>query len=304
MTNIIAYPYPKGYCLRLSDGNSWWITGCGDSIDFVDKLSGILSLKECPSGDLQKLIYFRREKDAIGRNIAFHGQTPLASKLIWRIDDYGIIIVWYRHSDIICEIRYESPDLASSYTAMMYSLYAVYDRSVQIGGLPFHSGLAEFNGKGVLFAGQSGAGKSTCYRRLPDHWKPLCEDETLVVMGKDNLYRAHPCPTWSNYRMGRTEKTCDIQYSVPVSAFFFLEHSENDEVIPLPKYKASVFINSSSKEIFSRSSPLRNHKDHISTMGVIFNNASDMAKTIPAFILRASLNGRFWEKIEDVLKDM
>jgi len=302
MINLIDHLYPKGYCLRLSDGNNWWITGYGDSIRFAEKFSNILALKECPSGNLPKLIYFRREKDADGRNIAFHSQSSLTSKVICGVEDYRVILIWYGNSDALCEIRDKNSDLTFNYTAMWYSLYAVYSRSMQIGGLPFHSGLAEFNGKGVLFAGQSGAGKSTCCRRLPDHWKSLCDDETLVVLTKDNVYRAHPCPTWSDYLAGRTEKKYDVQYSVPVSAFFFLEQSEKDEVIPLPKYRASILITNLSAQIFSKSKSFQHNKIRTSIQELTFNNASNMAKAIPAFILRVSLIGRFWEKIEDILK--
>ena len=304
MIDMITHSYPKGYCLRLSDGNDWWITGYGDSTRFAEKLSEILALKECPSGNLPKLIYFRREKDADGKNIAFRSQNLSASKVIWGVEDYRAILIWYGHSDALCEIRYENSNVVSNYVAMWYSLYAVYQRSMQIGGLPFHSGLAEFEGKGVLLAGHCGAGKSTCCRRLPDHWKPLCDDETLVVLTKDNVYRAHPCPTWSDYLSGRTEKKYNIQYSVPVSAFFFLEQSETDEVIPIPSHQASIFITKSSTQIFSKSEPFKHRKNRSSTLELVLNNAVNMAKTIPAFILRVSLTGRFWEKIETVLKNV
>ncbi len=35
---------------------------------------------------------------------------------------------------------------------------------------------------------------------------------------------------------------------------------------------------------------------------MIFDNAVSIARDIPAYILRVSLQGRFWEKIEEVLE--
>jgi SynChlorMet cassette protein ScmC len=304
MINLISHFYPKGYHLCLSDGNEWWVTGYGDSIGLVEKISDILSLNECPPDDLPKLIYFKRDKDINGKKITFHSQATFASKVIKEVEDYKIVILWYGDHDTLCELKYDNPDPNSIFASIWHSLYAVYNRSVQIGGLPFHSGLAEFNGKGVLFVGQSGTGKSTCYRRLPDHWNPLCDDETLVVLTKDNKYRAHPCPTWSDYAAGRTEKKYDFQYSVPVSALFFIVQSEKDEVIPLPKYQVSALITNSAIQFFSKFYLFKPKKEYASIRRIIFDNASNMAKTIPAFKLCVSLNGRFWEKIEDVLKGM
>ena len=304
MIDLIKRSYSKGYCLRLSDGNDWWITGYGDSIRFAEEFADIIALEECSSSDLPKLIYFRRPKDATGRSIAFYNQNPLTSKSVWGVEDYRIIIIWYGHSDVLCEIMNEGSNGTSNYIAMWYSLYAVYQRSMKMGGLPFHSGLAEFEGKGVLLAGSSGSGKSTCYQRLPDHWKSLCDDETLVVLTKDNVYRAHPCPTWSNYLSGHTEKKCNVQYSVPVSAFFFLEQSENNEVIPIPAHRASILIAKSSIQIFMKSEPFRHRKDRVAIQSLVFNNAVNMAKAIPAFILRVSLNGQFWKEIEKTLENV
>jgi SynChlorMet cassette protein ScmC len=304
MIDLITHFYSKGYRLRLSDGNDWWITGYGNSIRYVEEFADIMALEECQPCELPKLIYFKRAKDDIRKNTVFRRQNLSTAKVIFRVEDYRIILIWYGQTDAICELRNENSNEESDYFAMWYSLYAIYQRSMQIGGLPFHSGLAEFEGKGVLLAGSSGSGKSTCCGRLPDHWKPLCDDETLVVLSKDNIYQAHPCPTWSDYLSGRTEKKYNIQYSVPVSAFFFLEQSETDEVIPIPPHQASIFITRSSTQIFSKSEPFKHRKDRSSTQSLVFNNAVNMAKAIPAFILRVSFTGRFWEKIEEILKNV
>jgi hypothetical protein len=34
---------------------------------------------------------------------------------------------------------------------------------------------------------------------------------------------------------------------------------------------------------------------------LLFNNACELAKAVPAYILRVSLEGRFWEEMEKVI---
>lgn len=304
MIDFITYPYSKGYGLHLSDGNNWWITGYDDSIKFVDKLADIMGLKQCELDGSSKLIFFREGKDLIipDNNVKFK-QSSTAPNTEWKSLSYSFAHILY-HTDlniVLCGFNEKSPLKMSEYMAMWYSLRSVYQRSIQKGGLPFHAGLAECAGKGVLFAGQGGTGKSTCYHRLPSHWKPLCDDESLVVLDKNKVYRVHPFPTWSDYLTERVENTWNVQYSVPLSAIFFLEQSEIDEAIPLPLEQAPIFITRASTQVFSKTWPHQNRDELTIAMKIIFNNAFEMTKTIPTFRLRASLNGRFWEDIEKVL---
>jgi len=108
-------------------------------------------------------------------------------------------------------------------------------------------------GHGFLLAGQGGTGKSTCCRRLPNNWKPLCDDESLIVLDKSKVYHVHPFPTWSDYIQKRAKNIWDVQGSVPLSAIFFLEQSEKDEVIPLSKEQSAILMTKSSKQAYDRS---------------------------------------------------
>jgi SynChlorMet cassette protein ScmC len=163
--------------------------------------------------------------------------------------------------------------------------------------------LAELNGQGVLFSASGGTGKSTTCRRLPDYWKPLCDDETLVVLDSNKEYRAHPFPTWSDYLMKRAPNTWDVQYSVPVSAIFFLERADNDEVTHLSASEVSVLMMESASQVCVHNKTLyRQQPDLAEFRKKLFNNACNLAMKIPAFRLRISLNGKFWEEVENVLK--
>jgi len=220
----------------------------------------------------------------------------------WDVYNYGIIHIWYSSSmkDIICEVKHR--ELSDDYMVLSYSLLPIYLRNLDKKGLSLHSALAEYNGKGILFAAPGGTGKSTCYNRLPDYWKPLCDDETLVVLDKNDTYRAHPFPTWSDYLMKRKENTWDVQYSVPLSAIFFIEQSDHDEIIYIDRREATLSITGSAKQILAIFLHGMKKEQKIDISTKMFNNAFDMAKKIPVFRLLVSLNGQFWKEVEKVVE--
>jgi len=309
MPELINYPYSKGYYLHLSDGNNWWITGDADSIEYVNKFADIMRLKECLSDNFPKLIFFRVIKDQIidMDNPFSPGSESSIIGAVLKFHELTFINIWSNNNlhDVVCELienkngREEFEK--NKYLAMRASLKPVYLRSMRMGGLPFHAALVECAGRGILLAAKGGGGKTTCCRRLPDYWKILCDDENLVVLDKNEVYRAHPFPTWSDYSMKRLENTWNVQYSVPFSGIFFIEQSESDEIIPLSVGEASVLMTRSVTQVIGRLWNNLPREEQKATMRDIFNNAFEMAKIVPAFRLRVSLDGRFWENIEKVL---
>lgn len=294
---------PKGYGLSLSGGSSWWITGDKDNVRWINKLAVVMELDECASNGSSKLIFSKigDTSDARGRVIGLVSLElhPSASGAGWVCYDHKTIRIWYHNSitDVICEVKNNEGD-DTEYMNMWYALQPIYQRSICGGGLPLHAGLVEIEGRGVLLAAPGGTGKSTCCCRLPDYWKPLCDDEALVVLDKQKKYRAHPFPTWSDYLWKRAEKTWNVQYSVPLCGVFFLEQSETDEVVPVGEGQATVLINESAAQVCQKFWRGRDKEDQRKFRKRIFNNACEMAKTIPAFRLRVSLHGKFWEEME------
>jgi len=304
MKNLLTYPYSNGYGLFLSDGNNWWITGDDDSIKSVDEFAGIMKLDECLPNSLPKLIFFRSNHK---HGIVSHELSSSNIETGWKFYDHAVdnvVVHQWRHissGDVISELKSDILNKVDKYWEMWLSLQPIYRRSVQIGGLPFHAGLAECEGRGILLAARGGTGKSTCCRRLPEHWKPLCDDQALVVLDKNNKYRVHPFPTWSDYLNERADNKWNVRYSVPLSAIFFLEQSERDEVIPIPTNKAPLFMMELSTQALEKNRLNMNDEERIELVRKIFNNAFDIAKVTPAFHLRVSLNGRFWEEIEKAI---
>ena len=144
--------------------------------------------------------------------------------------------------DVICKIGDED-GFEMDIIRMCQSLHPIYQGVQASGGLPFHAGLVEWNSHGVLLAAPGNTEKSTCCSRLPHPWHALCDDEALIVHDEHKKrYLAHPFPTWSDYIFQRSERTWDVQRHVPLSAIFFLEQSETDEVVRIGEGQAYRYL--------------------------------------------------------------
>jgi SynChlorMet cassette protein ScmC len=296
------------YGLILSDRSAWCLSGVNGQSAWVDRLAAIMELKASRLNGSPKLIF----SSNISASDTCDIDTPYVAARLnlwgrntgWRVDDPASVNVWSAESipDVLCEMTHPNRLEEIQYLNMWYTLLPIYQRSVTLGGLPFHSGLVELDGQGVLLAASSDKGKSTCCGRLPEYWQPLCDDETLVVLDTQKKYRAHPFPTWSEYLLKRSQKTWDVQHSVPLAAIFFLEQSETDAVEPLGEGQAAVLITESAVQIYEKFLKHADKKDQRQFREVFFNNACRMAKEIPSYRLHVSLNGRFWEKMEEALE--
>jgi SynChlorMet cassette protein ScmC len=111
----------------------------------------------------------------------------------------------------------------------------------------------------------------------------------------------HPFPTWSDHLWRRSEPTWDVQRSLPLSAIVFLEQGPTDEAIPIGKGEATACIMESASQVchsFWRDLALGEKRG---LKEKVFDNACELARSIPAFKLRLSLDGRFWEELDRIL---
>lgn len=312
----------KSYGLSLDDGNNWCITGYEDDIALVENLASIMELSECSSNDSLKFIYSGNKFDIKDeKHKKFLGLDISNNDKEWSLYDFLYLNIWHNStfSNIVCDSKLgelknkvkcknfickpmiELYRERIQYMILWYSIHPIYQKSMKSGGLPFHAGLAEYNGHGVLFSAKSGTGKSTCCSRLPSYWKPLCDDEALVVRNQNGKYRVHPFPTWSHYFEETASKTWQVEYSVPVSAIFFLEQSDVDEIIPLKSEDATILITGSATQACDKFFRDIDKSEQAKIMRESFNNAFEMARKIPTYRLRLTLTGRFWEIIEKVI---
>ena len=289
-----------GYNLRVGNNQLWHITADSEQLQpWIKKLACIMQLDARGLNEGTKLIYsINNDKN----NKTAHPEIRQAQNNGWKCHDLNTLCAYYhdKNHEVICTVKpFETPE--TEIITMWNALYPIYRESIHMGGLSFHAGLVELEGRGVIIAASGDTGKSTCCSRLPDYWNPLCDDEALVVVDNKGNFRAHPFPTWSDYLWRGSEKTWNFQRSVPVSGVFFIEQSEDDEAIPLGEGKAAVYMNESSTQVCRKYWRRADDNFQRRFKRELFDNACGMAKKIPAFRLRVNLHGRFWEEIERAL---
>lgn len=174
-------------------------------------------------------------------------------------------------------------------------------RTLLSGGLPLHAALVVRDGWGVLLTAPGGTGKSTAAARLIPEWQVWGDDQALVFPDSSAQYRAHPLPTWSNLGYGRPPQRWEVFRHIPLAAVFFLFQHPQNEIFPIGRGTAAVWLNQSVTQMCRRwwirhaPEPLRNERQ------IAFRAAADMARRLPMFGLRVSLNGELKRVIESAL---
>lgn len=171
----------------------------------------------------------------------------------------------------------------------------------QNGGLLVHGALVEKSDAGVILAGPGGVGKSTAAGRLPAPWRTLSDDMCLVVKGRDGGYWAHPWPTLSRLRLGDLQGAWDVSRAVRVGMVCMLSQHEKDKLKLLSQNQAvSELVDVSGQTLVYMTADM----DDGVVRGVNltrFYNAVEMAREMPVYRLHISLEGKFWEGIEELL---
>jgi MoaA/NifB/PqqE/SkfB family radical SAM enzyme len=90
------------------------------------------------------------------------------------------------------------------------------------GGVYVHAAAVDMDGRGLLFAGPSEAGKSTIVKLIGERAKVLCDDR-VVVRGSSEGFRVHG--TWNHGEIDRVSPG-----SAPLSGVFFLRQAAANRV--------------------------------------------------------------------------
>ena len=295
------------YLLRLGNGQGWLLTSTRGVKSEVGRLARLMGLEPCALEEYPKLIFIRGgqgqrpNEETISRRFDKTGSNLCC--VSWKAYDLRVCRVWYHHDtpDLICEMRHDEDVYEEKILSMRLSLYPIYQQVLETGGLPLHAGLAEHRGKGVLLAAPRNTGKSTSCRRLPPSWLSLCDEEALIVRHAERRYLVHPLPTWSDYFEKRSNRTWKVNKHLPLTSIFLLEKSTLDEVIPLGQGEATAFVNQLALQMCYRYWADLGPTEMRSRRTQLLENICELARAVPAFKLRVSLDGRFWEKIETVL---
>lgn len=290
----------RNFSIKLANNEIWQFISTSETDEWLEKLRIVMGLDDATEleGEGHKVTFLR---NFINKRISSKGDLVRNSNNIRMLNTGPLRIYEYQNaSHMVCEIG--DTDLPEvELFKMAQSIIPIYKRVLSQGGLPLHAALIERNGTGIAIAAPGGTGKSTCARRIPLPWQTLCDDEQLIVCDKRGAYHAHPFPTWSRCNVQKQVETWNIQTHVPISAIFFLKQSQKDEVNSLSFSQSAPLIYKLSLPVFDRILESIDQDEHITIKKFIFNNACDIAQDIPAFILEASLEGKFWEAIEKAL---
>jgi hypothetical protein len=118
-------------------------------------------------------------------------------------------------------LRGNSHSLSFMPTDQIFLARVLADRN---GGF-IHAGGVEMDGKGFLFVGHSGAGKTTMVEMLKDRACILCDDRIIVRRWEDG-YRIHG--TWSH-----GDSPLVSSRSAPLRAILFLEKARQNRLTRL-----------------------------------------------------------------------
>ncbi|MEI7788007.1 MAG: SynChlorMet cassette protein ScmC [Chlorobiaceae bacterium] len=287
------------FALQLSNGLRWQISTTFEELQsWIEQMGVIMRLDNSCTTESNRNLICSISKDSHDDVSSQSAQHELAAKG-WKLHDMGKLCFWYHEhlQDVLCTIK-PFTNQKDAVAAMQKALYPIYRETIRSGGTLFHAALIEHDGKGVILAGGHGAGKSTCCSRLPNNWSALCDDQVLVLVDSEGQYRAHPFPTWSEYLNGISDKTWNVEHSIPVHGIFFIEQSDIDASMRVGKGESIAFMNESSLQLLIRYLKIANEKKQRLLRRNLFDNCCEMAKKIPAFKLQVSRHGRFWEEIE------
>jgi hypothetical protein len=104
------------------------------------------------------------------------------------------------------------------------------------GGLVFHASGLDDNGKGILFVGHSGAGKSTqaaLWGREPG--VVVMNDDRIPVQLADEGARCYGSPWGGTAAIAR-------QHAAPLSAIIVLEQAPENQIVSLPPFAAAPLL--------------------------------------------------------------
>jgi len=287
----------RGFSLHLADGSRWWIAGSPSTAFLAEKMGTIMRLQEGDGLTDEHILFFydkyedkrRLELSRLQEQNWLH-LNP-SSDHIHLHPSRGHFLGEY-------DSKHSTTD---PYALMSLSIPSIFLETIHRGGLPFHAALLERHGQGIILAGRGDIGKSTCCQRLPQPWQALCDDEVLLVLSPEGRYLAHPFPTWSDYLWKRAENTWKVEDALPLAGIFFIKQAPEDDCLPLGVNDAALGATFSAGQTMFRILKLCDPANVREIRLKIFANGFEIVKHIPAFHLRVSLTGRFWEKIEAAL---
>ncbi len=159
----------------------------------------------------------------------------------------------------------------------------------------FHGALFRLGNQGMVIAGRSGTGKSTCSRKVRSPWECWCDDSMLMIK-IDSAYLARPMPTWSAFVAENSVitplKSTDF---LTIRKMVFLEQGLRDGFIPVTVNGAILGATPSVIDFIRCCGYAFPRELRYEMMRQGFAFAAGVAATVPAQRMVHTLPGRPWE---------
>lgn len=294
-----------GYRLLFNQYIARHIIAAEDETPLLTRMAKITGLQLTSKNNLPKLLLTRSfpfsDKNKLIIFDSYTNSGELIPETGWKETDFNLVKIFTHHDvpDVICGVK-EKRNASCDMVILSFVYYQIYKDLLLKGGLPLHGGLIEIDNMGIILAGSSGTGKSTCCSRVQDPWNSICDDEVMIVPEAGSDYNLHPVPTWSDYFFNPDSKSSwNVEKCFTCCALFFIEQAEVDEVVPLGQGRAAVRIYQSAIESFSRYFPYIDEKEQKEISRKVFEIACDLAKDVPSFTLQTLKEGSFWQNVEN-----
>lgn len=152
------------------------------------------------------------------------------------------------------------------------------------------------DGRGYLFAGASGKGKSTVARQLAAGGKSLLGDDMILVSHDINGWQAHGSPMG-----GELPRATLVNDSVPLTAIFLIEQEGQTgwRAVSAAEATAALIGLVVPSYPLTKVAPQQLSDYNHETAEILFDEAALLAGDVPAYRLGLSLEDPPWERIFD-----
>jgi hypothetical protein len=162
---------------------------------------------------------------------------------------------------------------------------------VRHNGLCLHAAAVSRNGKGFLFLGEGGAGKSTVSRMSTDIGIPVLAEDRIFLSYQESHYFLAPGPHPDTDYIN----TPDLRPSL--DGIFVLVKDKEDYLIPLSqaetaKYMFAAFLQNSASGFIPPEE-----------MALAFATISEVGRRVPAYFMHFRKSPDFWKVINDQFPD-
>ncbi len=293
------------YDVALADGSHWRFIADEGAKDWLAELALIGGFETAPSQPTH-WIHFSTVPDLKTEQLPKQASTESPARSSWQVYTHGgIHRIWRHRTQPKAHIQLVQRFLDHReirYINMASALREIHRHGLVNGGSPLHGALAALDGRGTIICAAGGVGKSTCCRRLPAPWEPLCDDQSLVIKDAHGNLAAHPLPTWSEYLFGDRKQTWRLGRSVALKAVFFLEASPHDEVAPIAgAADRTVKLLEAAQQVWAAPWARLEVTEKRQQAHQLLDNLSAASRQLPAFHLRATLEGTFWQGMATAL---